>query len=145
MTITEEINKKIIEEYKSGNEQHRILLQTVKAELQSKSKDLKRELNSEEEIALMRREAKQRQDALNLYREGARDDLVEKMEQEIKALEAFLPAELSDEQIENEIVKIFSHAQDKSFGSIMKLAMPALKSKADGSRIAKIVKKITDS
>lgn len=145
MTILEEINRKIIEEYKSGNSELRVLLQTVKAELQTKSKDLKRDLTPDEEVSLIRKEVKQRQEALKLYKEGNRNDLVNKMDQEVLALGKFLPPELTDKQIEDTISEILSQTEDKSFGGIMKLAMIKFNGQADGSRIALIVRKLTQS
>ena len=141
MSILENINKAIIDEYKSGNQERRVLLQTVKAEILAKSKDLKRDLNEEEEIGVLRKEAKIRQESMEQFKQGGREDLVEKARAEVEILSKFLPKEISPEEIDAVVESTISREDDKSFGNIMKKVMAELKGKADGAIVAAEVKK----
>lgn len=141
MSILDQINKMIIDEYKSGNQEKRVLLQTVKAEILSKSKDLKKELSEDEEIGVISREKKIRLESIEQFKKGERADLVEKAQVEVDILSEFLPEQLESGEIEAVVDKVVSEESDKSFGNIMKVAMVELKGKADGSIVAGLVKK----
>ena len=141
MSILDQINKTIIDEYKSGNQEKRVLLQTVKAEILSKSKDLKKELSEDEEIAVISREKKIRLESIEQFKKGERADLVEKAQAEVDILSEFLPEQLDTSDIEVVVDKVVSQESDQSFGNIMRAAMAELKGKADGSAVAEIVKK----
>ncbi len=141
MSILDQINKMIIDEYKSGNQEKRVLLQTVKAEILSKSKDLKKELSEDEEIGVISREKKIRLESIEQFKKGERADLVEKAQAEVDILSEFLPEQLESGDIEAVVDKVVFEESDKSFGNIMKVAMAELKGKADGSIVAGLVKK----
>jgi hypothetical protein len=141
MSIIENISKQIIENYKNGNSQRRILLQTVKASLAMAEKELKRDLPDEEAVKILRKELKQRTDAKNQYALGARSDLVEKMDFEISVIEEFLPSQMSEDQIEKIVEEIVSQSDDKSFGPLMGKVMTKLNGQADGALVSRVLKK----
>lgn len=140
--LADELNGRIVEEYKSGNSAKRIILQTIKAALQKKKIDLGGKYDEAAEIATLKGELKQRQEARELFAKGGRDDLVAKSDAEIAILRDMLPEELTDEAVEARVRQIAATTDDKSFGNLMKLSMGELKGQADGSRVAKIVNQI---
>ena len=120
----------------------RMLLAAIKDE---EIKKQKREegLNEEETIEIVARSVKQRKDSITEYTQGGREDLVEKEKNEIAILEKYLPEQLSEEEVREEIKKIISEigASSKAdFGRVMGLSMNKLKGKTDGQ----VVKKITE-
>ena len=141
MTILEDISKQIVENYKNGNSQRRILLQTIKAPLVMAEKDQKSALTDEEAIKVLRKELKQRVDAREQYRTASRNDLVEKMDFEISVLEEFLPSQMSERNIEKIVLEVISQSDDKSFGPVMGKVMNKLNGQADGSLVSQILKK----
>lgn len=138
--ITDSINKRIIELYKAKEAVERTFLQTIKSQIQAKAKDLGKDLEDSETIAVIQAEKKQLEQSLDQFRSASRDDLVKKVEIEIEILKSYLPEELSDEKIE-EIVKEVKEPGD-DFGKLMNKTMERVRGQADGSKVAEIVKKV---
>ena len=86
---------------------------------------------------------KQRKDSSQLYKEQNRIDLSEKEESEIKIIQEFLPKQINDEELDNEIDKIIndlSASSIKDMGRVMGVASKKLSGKAENSRIAQKIK-----
>src|SRR5699024_258370 len=100
------------------------------------------ELSEDEELTILSREMKQRTDSIKEFQEAGREDLTKKLEDEIKILQAYMPEQLSDEEIA-EIVKTTSNeVNDRSYkdvGKVMGQVMPKVKGKTDGSKVQKLV------
>lgn len=122
-----------------------IKLDTVRfvlSQIKNAEIDLHREMTDEEIINLMKKEVKNRKEAIDQFKQGGRMDLVDEEEAKLVIIQQFLPAEMSDEELEKIVQQVVDAAEDKSFGSVMKVAMTELKGKADGSRISAAVKKL---
>ncbi len=141
MNILQNISSQIVQNYKDGNSQRRILLQTIKAPLAMAEKDLKKELPDEEAVKILRKELKQRSDAKEQYKSASRDDLVEKMNFEMSVIEEFLPSQMTEQEIEKIVEEVVKDSTDKSFGPVMGKVMSKLGGKADGALVAKVLKK----
>ena len=96
-------------------------------------------LDPDEEIVVLKREAKKRKESIELYRQGGRNDLAEKEEREFRVISQYLPPEMSREAVEETVRKVIASGQ-KDFGSVMKEAMKELKGKADGKLVAEVIK-----
>src|SRR3972149_6480580 len=84
-----------------------------------------------------------RQDSVEQFRKGGREDLVEKESKEIEFLRAYLPPQLSEEEVRDIIKKAAAEtdaAGQKDMGKLMKVVMPQVKGKADGKLVNDIVK-----
>ena len=95
------------------------------------------------EVQLLMKLVKQRKDSLTLYKEQNREDLASKEESEILIIEEFLPKQLSDNELSEEIEKIINESgasNIKEMGRVMGIATKKLSGKADNSRIAKTIK-----
>lgn len=120
-------------------------LRAVKAELllaqtQSGSKE---EISEEEEIKILQKLVKQRKDSATIFAEQGRADLVEPELAQVAVIEQFLPAQLSNEEVEAIIAKIIAdgnHAGMAAMGQVMGIASKELAGKADGKTISTIVK-----
>jgi uncharacterized protein YqeY len=100
-------------------------------------------LSDEEAIKLLQRLVKQRKDSAAIFMDQDRIDLAEPEEAQAKIIAAFLPAQLSDEEVESAIASIIdtSCAEGmKDMGKVMGMASKQLAGKADGKRIAEAVK-----
>lgn len=100
------------------------------------------QMKEEDEIAVLRKELKDKQEAREMFVRGGRDDLVVEVEKEIEILKEYLPAEMSDEEIEKmvrEVVGAQSIAPVQ-FGMVMGETMKRVAGRAGGERVARIVK-----
>ncbi len=103
------------------------------------------ELKEEEEIKLVQKLVKQRKDSLEIFQQQNRTDLAKKEEEEIAVIEKFLPAQLSVEEVKDELAKIISGVGATSpadMGKVMGLATRQLAGKADGKTISTLVKEL---
>jgi len=101
-------------------------------------------LTYEEVMDVIRTESKKRRDAIEGFEKGGRPESAQQEKEELGILEAYLPPEISDEELLAMVKKGISEAQATSpadFGKVMKIISPLLKGKASGSRIAEAVKK----
>jgi uncharacterized protein YqeY len=102
-------------------------------------------ITDEEVLKVLRNEIKKRKESIESFEKGGRQDLVEKEQNEVKIIEQYLPAEMSDEELFNKIKAIADASQDKNFGVIMKSAVTAINGAADGKRISAAVKKVLEN
>lgn len=102
------------------------------------------DLTDEEVTAVIRSEAKKRKDAVAEYGRGGRPAAADKEAAELAILEKYLPAELSDEEIETLLLPLAKGALMKDFGRVMGAAMKVVAGRASGERVAAAVKRILD-
>jgi uncharacterized protein YqeY len=96
-------------------------------------------------IGVIQKLAKQRRDGMEEFRKAGREDLVAKDEAELAVLLAYLPKQLSDEDLESrvrELIRETGAASKKDMGKVMKLAVERLQGAADGKRIQQVVAKL---
>lgn len=119
------------------------VIRMIKASLQNDQIKLGRELNADEELTVLSREMKQRRDSLVEFQKANRDDLVEKIEEEIAIVEKYLPTQLTDEeirQIVKQAIQKVGATSNAAFGQVMGIVMPQVKGKADGNLVNETVK-----
>ncbi len=120
-------------------------LRLIKAALHYREIDLKRDLNDSEFLQTLSSMVKQRKDSIEQFARGGRPDLVEKEEAELKIIQAFMPQQLSEEDILQEIRKAIDETgalSVKDMGKVMKVLMPKLTGKADGKLLSEKVRTI---
>lgn len=103
------------------------------------------EVSSEQEIAILQRMIKQRKDSYEQFSAQGRTDLAEVEEAQMKVISKFMPAQLSEEELEQEMKQIIddSGAQSiKDLGKVMGTASKKLAGKADGKSISEMAKKM---
>lgn len=146
--ISDTLTQKIAEAMKARDE---ILLSTLRllsSALNYEKIAKQHELTDEEELAVVRREAKKRKDAVEAYTKAGALDRAEKEKKELEILEKYLPAQMPDD----ELVKIVEEAISQTgattivdTGKVMGVAMAKTKGLADGTRVSQIVKqKLTE-
>ena len=145
MSLKEIIDKEIKNAMLNKNKIRLIALRAIKSSilLHEKSESGNDSLTKEKEMQILMKNVKQRNDSKELYIKQGREDLAKIEEDEIKIISEFLPNQMSDEEIHNEIEKIIkeNNASDiKDMGKIMGIAAKKFSGQADNSLIANIVK-----
>ncbi|MCH8872092.1 GatB/YqeY domain-containing protein [candidate division KSB1 bacterium] len=101
------------------------------------------ELTEEDEISVLTNAAKKRKEALELYEKSDRQDLIEQEKQELEIISAYLPAQLSKEEVEKVVLKVIEEvgaSSPQDLGKVMGATMKDLKGKADGRMVQEIVR-----
>lgn len=122
-------------------------LRAVKSELllASTASGSKEELSEDEEIKLLQRLVKTRKESARIFTEQNRPDLAEPELAQVAVIEKFLPAQLSEEEVEAIVAKIIAETGASgiaSMGKVMGLASAQLGGTAEGKTISTIVKKL---
>ena len=92
-----------------------------------------------------RKEVKRRQDAIDIYRKAGREDSARREEAEMTILKTYLPATMSEEQIEAEVRAVIDELKPdgpKAFGAVMKAASARLAGRAEGAQVAAAARKL---
>lgn len=115
------------------------VLSLLKSALDSAEKEKGEALTAEEEMAIINREVKQTNQALEGAQTAGRADLIEKEEAKLTLLKSFLPKQLSEEEIAEKLVAA-GIGKGMNMGEAMKIAKPLLTGQAEGAVISKVVK-----
>ena len=143
--MREQVTKDMATALKAGEKDKLSTLRMLLSAVKYKEVDAKHQLSDEEVIAVISTLLKQRQDSVEQFRKGGREDLVEKESKEIEFLRAYLPPQLSEEEVRDIIKKAAAEtgaAGQKDMGKLMKVEMPQVKGKADGKLVNDIVKEV---
>jgi uncharacterized protein YqeY len=138
MAISEEIKTDLQAAMRAGEKTKVGALRLVLSELQKAAKE-----GADDELAVLRRERKRRLEAAEAYREAGRGDLAEGEQAEAQLISAYLPAELSDEELRaivEQAVRESGAESPKDMGAAMKQAMAAVEGRADGKRVSGLVR-----
>ncbi len=99
------------------------------------------DLNEEDEIKVLKKEAKKRTEAIEIYKKAERNELAEKEEKELQVIKKYLPEEMGAEKIKEIVLEMKAAGElGDDFGSAMKAVMGKLKGGADGKLVAGVVK-----
>ncbi|RYG74734.1 GatB/YqeY domain-containing protein [Lentibacillus lipolyticus] len=145
MPLIEQLNEDMKQAMKNKEKEKLAVIRMVKASLQNETIKLgKNNLSEDEDLAVLSRELKQRKDSLQEFKSAGRDDLVRKLETEINVIEAYMPHQLTEEELEAVVTSTIQEVNatsKKDMGKVMNTIMPKVKGKADGARINKLVQK----
>ncbi len=143
MDINAKLNDEMIIAAKAKDKVRLSAIRMLKTALHNKEIDLMRSLNENETLQILSAIVKQRKDSIEQFAKGGRTDLVEKEEAELKVVQEFMPAQMSDDEVESIIKKTIVEAgavSVKDMGRVMKILMPQLTGKADGKMVGEKVK-----
>ena len=141
MSIREQILADIKEAMKAKDEFKRDTLRTLNAALKQVEVDQRIEMTDEVVLPLLQKEIKKRADSVELYLKGERENLAKKEQGEIDLIKAYLPAQLSDEELKAKIEAIIQKA-GKNLGAVMKMAKDEIGASAEAKRISMIAKEL---
>ncbi len=143
MGLRDRIDTETKEALKSGAKEKLSTLRMLSAALKNKQIDKRRPLTEEEVIETVRSLIKQRKDSIEQFAKGGRQDLVEKETAEVVVLEAYLPQQLTREELEAMVRTAIDQtgAQGaRDMGKVMKALIPMLGGRADGKLVSELVK-----
>lgn len=143
MTLLTTINEDVKTAMKARDKEKLSVLRMLKSALQNEQIKKGTELNEEEELSVLSREMKQRRDSLTEFKNADRQDLVEKLENEIVIVESYMPKQLTEEELQSivqEVIASVNATSTSDFGKVMGAIMPRVKGKADGNAVNRIVK-----
>ena len=141
MSIREQILADIKEAMKAKDEFKRDTLRTLNAALKQVEVYQRIEMTDEVVLPLLQKEIKKRADSVELYLKGAREDLAKKEQSEIELIKAYLPAQLSDDELKEKIKSIIEKV-GKNLGAVMKMAKDEIGASAEAKRISMIAKEL---
>ena len=141
MSIREQILADIKEAMKAKDEFKRDTLRTLNAALKQVEVDQRIEMIDEVVLPLLQKEIKKRADSVELYLKGEREDLAKKEQSEIELIKAYLPAQLSDDELKEKIKSIIEKV-GKNLGAVMKMAKDEIGASAEAKRISMIAKEL---
>ena len=142
MTIKEKLQSDLLEAVRKRDETRRSALRLLKASIQYEEKAKGRDLQDDETVEVLSREAKKRRESIDAFRKANRSDLVDKEEVELAIVSEYLPEQLSREEVtllaRNVISEIGALGPDDR-GKVMGKLMPQVRTRADGNMVNEIV------
>jgi uncharacterized protein len=136
--LLEKIKQDLSAAMRAGERERVGALRLVLSELQKAAKE-----GSDDELAVLRRERKRRLEAESAYREAGRDDLADGERAEAELISSYLPAELSQDDLEAIVAQAVADSgasSPKDMGGAMKRAMELADGRADGRRVSELVR-----
>ncbi|MBV6514052.1 MAG: putative protein YqeY [Ignavibacteriaceae bacterium] len=119
------------------------VLRMVKAAVLNYKIDKKKEILTDQEVhEILQKQAKQRRESIDSFEKAGRTDLAAKEKKEVEILQAYLPKQLSDDEIKTFAQQAIAKSGAKSkaeIGLVMKELMPMVKGKADGKKVNEIL------
>ncbi len=142
-----DLREKIFEDLKKALREKKTLelsvLRMLQASLKNKEIEKKGNLTESDIIEVINKEIKRRRQSAEEYKKVNREDAAEKELKEAEILMRYMPEQLSEEEIREEVkrcIEALNASDIKDLGKVMKEIMPKLKGKADGKVVSKIIK-----
>ncbi len=143
MTLVERLEGEVKDAMLARDATRRDALRLILNSLRSAEKDLQRPLSEEEELQVLQRERKRRNEAAEAFRAGGREEQAAQEETELAILEEFMPEPLSEdelEQIVDDAIAETGATSLRDMGRVMADVMPQVAGRADGSAVGQIVR-----
>jgi len=137
-SIADSVKQDLTTAMKAGEKERVGALRLVLSELQKAAKD-----GNDDEQAILRRERKRRLESASAFRDAGRAELAEGEEAEAAVIQAYLPAELGDEELRAIVADAIAESgasSPKDMGGVMKLAMEKTGGRADGKRVSALAR-----
>lgn len=143
MSLSEKLTEDMKQAMRDKDREKLSVIRMVRASLQNEAIKLGVDtLSEEDEITILSRELKQRNESAKEFKKANRIDLVDNLNSEIEILEVYLPKQLNEAELNtiiDDTIKEVNATSKRDFGKLMGALMPKVKGKADGSEVKKIV------
>ena len=143
MSLRETLESGLREAMKSGDRVAVAAIRLSLAEIKNAVIDKRRALDDGEVVGILRSGVKKRQESIEMFTKGGRQDLVDKETAEIRVLEEFLPAGLPPAELEALVVAAIAEtgaASMKDIGKVMKCVLPRVAGRADGAEVNRLIR-----
>jgi uncharacterized protein YqeY len=138
MSVADNVKQDLTIAMKAREKERVGALRLVLSELQKAAKD-----GNDDELAILRRERKRRLESAAAFRDAGRVELAEGEEAEAAVIEAYLPAELGDDELRAIVTAAIAESgatTPKDLGGVMKIAMERTGGRADGKRVSALAR-----
>jgi hypothetical protein len=147
MALYDQIQTELVEARMQRDQVGLDTLSLLKSELVKASKEggVSGRVDDELVVRLTRREVKKREEAIEVYRKAGREESARREEAEMAVLRRYLPAAMSEEQVEAEVRAVIADLKPegpKGFGAVMKAATARLAGRAEGAQVAAAARKL---
>lgn len=143
METQKRIEQDFKEAFKAGDETRKRALRMALASFKLVQVEKGRSLTEEEIQAVLQKEAKSLREAMADAEKAGREDLIAETEPELNILEAYLPQPLSDDeivQLAKEAIEEVNATSPQEMGKVMKVLMPRVQGRAEGSQVSAAVR-----
>ena len=143
MSLDEKLGEDLKTSMKAGDALKTAVLRLLKTRVKEASVAKREALSDDEILKIVMSESKKRKEAIELFEQGGRGDLASREKQEIEILETYLPPKLTDEELKalvSEAVAEVDAKDPRDLGKVMKVLMPKVTGRSDGSEVSKLVK-----
>ena len=143
MSLIQQLEDELKEAMVARDTERRDTLRLILSSLRSAEKELQRPLHDDEELQVLQRERKRRQEAAEGFRTAGREAQAEAEESELAVLEEFMPEPLSEEDLEeivDDAIAEVGATSMRDFGRVMADVMPQVAGRADGSDVSRLVR-----
>jgi len=143
MSLVERIEGEVKDAMLARDAVRRDALRLILNSLRSAEKDLQRPLSGDEELQVLQRERKRRNEAAEAFRAGGREEQAAQEEAELAVLEEFMPEPLSEDELERIVDDAIAETGATSLrdmGRVMADVMPQIAGRADGSAVSQLVR-----
>ena len=140
--LTDKIRADLTAAMKAQEKERLSTLRMLQSAIKNEQINSGHELSDEEAMSVIRKAVKQRQDSIEQYTNAGRTELADKERSEMDLLKTYLPAELSDAELESglrDIIATTGAQSKKDLGKVMKEATARFKGRADGKKIQELV------
>ena len=142
-TLKQRLSEQMKSSMKSGDKETLAVVRNLHSAVRKKEIDDRIDLDDSGVLKIVSTLVKQRQDSIEQFKQGARQDLVVKEEAELKFLQSYLPAQMDETEIKNLVEWAVTEAKAsslKDIGNVMKLLLPQVQGKADGKLVNQLVR-----
>lgn len=144
LSLSEQIMSDMKEAMKARDKVRLNTVRMIKSALMNEKIKAGHDLTAEEELTVLSREKKQREESIEEFTKANRKDLADETKQELAIVESYLPKQMTQEELSQAVSSAIAevNAKGKSdFGKVMKVLMPKIKGKADGKAASDVVRK----
>jgi hypothetical protein len=141
--LAKKIKKQIVEAMKAGDKLRMSTLKLLSSAIHNAQIKKQEDLSKEEELEIVRREAKKRKDAIDAYKKAGADERADKEKEELVILQEYLPKDLTNEEIENivdDVISSMGATSMEDMGKVIGAALGKCKGQADGKIVSEIVR-----
>ena len=148
MTLQEKLQQDLKDSMRSGDTARRDVIRFLRSAIHNQEIASQGELDDEGVITVLSKQALQRRDSIEIFKEGNRLDLVEKEEAQLAIIGEYLPTQLTEDEISTLVpaaVDETGASGPRDMGKVMSRLMPDVKGKADGRAVSRIVQELLRS
>lgn len=141
--LKQRLSQEMKESLKAGEKVRLSALRLLSAAVKNREVELRREVSDDEFLEMVAREVKRRKEAAEAYEKGNRQELVDREREEQAILEVYLPAGLSDPEVEalvDEAISATGASEPGELGKVMAHVMAKAKGRVDGAKVSALVR-----